>query len=367
MIPQCVPNINYEDILKRFQGYLTIENNPFLSEYKETVKFEQKIAKALKVKHAICVNNGTISLSIGLAALDIKAGDKVAVPAISQIATANAVRFIGAEVIFIDCDEKTGLMDADDLKQTLFENDIKAIIYVTFNGRSNTLEKIQTFQKITKIPILIDAAQSFGSLYANQTITNKVNRGISSYSLSFSKIITTGQGGILTTNNSKLADKIIKLKDFGRSTGGMDFHEHFGINSKFTDLQAVVGLSQISTIKERIKTKKDIYESYYSNLSFCMQELKEWETPWFIEIRVNKEQKQDLMQHLTEAGIQTRDMYMPMPNQKVYNQNRIYKGAQTFSDNNIWIPSSFSLTKSEIEYISNTIKGYYEKHSITDI
>jgi len=360
MIPQCVPNINYDDILKRFQAYLTIENSPFLSEYKETAKFEQEIAKVLKVKHAICVNNGTISLSLGLAALNIKAGDKVAVPAISQIATANAVAFIGAEVVFVDCDKSTGLMDADDLKQALFDNDIKAIIYVTFNGRSDTLEQIQNYQKITKIPILIDAAQSFGSLYAHKEITKKAKQGISSYSLSFSKIITTGQGGILTTNNSKLADKIIKLKDFGRSTGGMDYHEHFGINSKFTDLQAIVGLSQIATIKHRIKAKKAMYQCYYNQIPFCMEKLKDWETPWFIEIKISKEQKEDFMKYLTGAGIQVRDMYIPMPFQKVYNEKKGYKKAQAFSDSHIWVPSSLTLTQGAIEYITKTIKEYHE-------
>jgi len=360
MIPQCVPNINYDDILNRFKKYLTPENTPFLTEYKETQKFEQEIANFLNVKHAICVNNGTISLSLGLTALKIKAGDKVAVPAISQIATANAVTFIGGEVVFVDCDETTGLMDANSLKKILLNNDIKAIIYVTFNGRSDTLEKIQKCQKATNIPILIDAAQSFGSLYANKEITNNAHKGISSYSLSFSKIITTGQGGILTTNDSELADTIIKLKDFGRSTGGMDYHDYFGINSKFTDLQAIVGLSQIATIKDRIKAKKEIYKLYYNKLSFCMRKLKKNETPWFIEVKVDKERKQDFIKYLTKANIQTRDMYMPMPNQKVYNQNKIYKGAQNFSDTHIWIPSSFSLTKDNIEYISETIRKYYE-------
>ena len=359
MIPQCVPNINYEDILKRFRAYLTIENSPFLSEYKETVKFEQKIAKVLNVKHAICVNNGTISLSLGLKALNIKAGDKVAVPAISQIATANAITFIGAKLIFVDCDPVNGLMDADNLKETLLKHNIKAIIYVTFNGRSETLEKIQTYQEATQIPILIDAAQSFGSLYANKEITKKAKQGISSYSLSFSKIITTGQGGILTTNDSELAETIVRLKDFGRSTGGMDHHDYFGINSKFSDLQAIVGLSQISTIKDRIKAKKDIYQLYYKNLSFCMEELKDWETPWFIEVKIAKKQKQDFMKYLTDAGIQVRDMYIPMPYQKVYNKKRGYNKAQTFSDNYIWIPSSLTLTQGDVEYITKTIKEYH--------
>ena len=360
MIMQYEPNIDYDDILKRFQTYLTIDNNPFLTEYQETTKFEQEIANFLNVKHAICVNNGTISLSLGLIALKIKAGDKVAVPAISQIATANAVTFIGAEVVFVDCNESTGLMDTNSLKEVLLNNDIKAIIYVTFNGRSDTLEKIQIYQKAINIPILIDAAQSFGSLYANKKIANEAHRGISSYSLSFSKIITTGQGGILTTNDSELADTIIKLKDFGRSTDEMDYHDHFGINSKFTDLQAIVGLSQIATIKNRIKVKKEIHKLYYNKLSFCMRKLKREETPWFLEIKVDKERKQDFIKYLTEANIQTRDMYMPMPNQKIYNQNKIYKGAQSFSDTHIWIPSSFSLTKDNIEYTSETIRRYYE-------
>ena len=361
MIPQCEPNIDYDDILKRFQTYLTIDNNPFLTEYQETQKFEQEIAKFLNVKHAICVNNGTISLSLGLVALNIKAGDKVAVPAISQIATANAVTFIGAEPIFVDCDKSTGLMDPNSLIDVLLNNNIKAIIYVTFNGRSDTLDQIQTYQEIAKIPILIDAAQAFGSLYATEVITDKALAGISSYSLSFSKIITTGQGGILTTNDSMLADKIIKLKDFGRSTGGIDYHAYFGINSKFTDLQAIVGLSQIATIEDRIKTKRNIYKLYYKNLSSCMNELKEGETPWFIEIKVNKHFKQDFIKYLTEAGIQTRDMYIPMPYQKVYNQKGIYKGAQTFSDTSLWLPSSFSLTENDIDYITKTIKEYYDR------
>lgn len=357
MIKQYEPLFDYEDINKQISEYLKEKN--WITEYKKTIQLEEEISNFLGVKHCIIVNNGTISLSLALLALGIKPGDKVAIPDLTMIATANAVKFIGAEPIFVDIDTIL-CMNVYKLWENLWkDHDIKAVIYVSLNGRYN--EKIN---EITNIPIIEDNAQSFGSNNFQGKIGN--TNFISSFSFSMPKIITTGQGGCLTTNNDELANKIRKLKDFGRIKGGIDIHDEFGINAKFTDLQAIVGLSQFKTINERIERKKMIYKLYYDELKditeieFIPTDL-ELTTPWFVDIYTDN--CMELYKFLYDNEIGTRLVYPPIHSQKCYLEynNLSFPVTEHYSRRGLWLPSSLTLTEEEVIYICNKIKKFYER------
>lgn len=362
MIPQYEPFTG--DTEKR--AIIEYLDNPgFWTEYKHTREFEERIEEYLKVDNAIVVNNGTISLSIALLSLGVKAGDNIIVPDMTMIATPNAVRFIGANPIFIDIDER-GLLNFELADKAIEEYDIKAVIFVSLNGRSfnaNGLEYINKW-KNKNIGIIDDAAQSFGSKIYNGKFCGTFGCDIGSFSFSMPKIITTGQGGCLVTNNNDLAKKIRKTKDFGRSSGGCDIHETFGINSKFTELQAVLGKAQLCGIDYRVNSKKEMFEVYRNNLkdipqiTFIETNL-DIVTPWFIDIFVDD--PDGLASFLKTKGIGTRRVYPPIHSQRVYSYwNRSsFPMTEYFSKKGLWLPSSFKLTKSDIDKICNTIKEYY--------
>ena len=174
----------------------------------------------------------------------------------------------------------------------------------------------------------------------------------------------TGQGGCLTTNDDELANRIRKLKDFGRISGGIDIHDEFGINSKFTEFQAIVGLDQLKNINWRIKRKKKIYNIYYNylkhidDIEFLETDLN-ITTPWFIDIYIEK--RKELSEFLINNNIKTRNIYPSIPSQKCYNIDFNFPTTERYSSRGLWLPSSLTLKDDEIKYICNKIKEFYEK------
>jgi len=369
IIKQYEPKFDITDLNTSFTSYF--QSGGWITEYIKTQEFENKIKKFLGVKYCFVVNNGTISLSLALLAGGIKPGDEVLVPNLSMIATANAITLIGAIPIFIDIEPETLCLDLIKARQKITKN-TKAIIYVTLNGRSISPQFIRTFCVMNNLLYISDDAQSFGSSYSNNSKIGTFG-DICSFSFSMPKIITTGQGGCLVTNNDKLADKIKKLKDFGRTSESLDIYEEFGINSKFTDLQALVGLSQLKTINWRIKRKKEIYKSYYENLKniknifFTPTDLN-YVTPWFVDIFVKNPLDRDkLIKYLEKYNIKTRLIYPPINKQLCYVNHfqhfEIFENTIFYSERGFWLPSSFTLTNKDILYICDKIKKFYNSYA----
>lgn len=366
MIPQYRPIIDRESLAKETSDYIL--GDGFFTEYKKTEEFEQAICKLLNVKYCSMVNNGTISLSLALLAMGIKAGDSVLVPNITMIATCNAVKLIGAKPIFVDVNHTNLCMDLYKAQTLVEKNFVKAVIYVTLNGRSHSQEELLTFKKSCDfygVAIIQDNAQSLGSNYSNGTPISCLKGGIGSFSFSMPKIITTGQGGCLVTNDDKLAMKIKKLKDFGRMNGGMDIHDEFGINSKFTEIQAIMGLNQLNNIQVRIFSKEYIYAIYdhaLMNISEVYMFPYTGYTPWFVDIYIDDRDK--LQSYLKEKGIGTRAIYPELTSQlvnKKWLQPKTLKVSGKYSNKGLWLPSSLDIKEEEIKFICDTIKEFYAK------
>ena len=176
-------------------------------------------------------------------------------------------------------------------------------------------------------------------------------------------MISTGQGGLIVTNERQLADRVIRLKDFGRLSGGADVHNHFGINSKFTDFQAVIGIEQLKKIKKRVEIKRNLYRKYYDSLS----DIKNIEiitgnlldiTPWFMDIYV--EDRLGLKQYLSDNNIGTRVIYPLICDQPIYSEIAgDFPMARKYSDKGLWLPSSVTLTDEDVRYICKKIKDFF--------
>jgi len=339
-----------------------MQEDGFLTEFKNTKKFEDSIAEFTGSKNCIVVNNGTISLTLAALALDIKPGDEVLVPNFTMVATPNSIKMIGAKPVFVDVEAETLCLDLEQLKKKLTPK-TKAMMLVSANGRKpkTKITKFLNFAEENNIKIIEDAAQSLGSYYDKDTHIG-LKGDIGSFSFSMPKIITTGQGGALVTNNDELANKIKKLKDFGRTAGGSDIHDSIGFNSKFTEMQAVIGLEQMKKLDFRIKRKKEIWKKYRDNLSnidqisFFDHDL-DLTAPWFIDVLC--EDRENLMLHLQEASIGSRVMYPPLNEQDCYKVNGNFPVSKDIGKRGLWLPSYSQLSNEEIDYISESIIKFY--------
>lgn len=339
-----------------------MKSGGWVTEYERTREFENAICQFTGAKHCIAVNNGTISLTLALLVGGVKNGDEVLVPNLTMVATANAVILAGAKPVFVDVREDTLCMDSNDAKKQLSEK-TKALIYVSFNGRTNDPLEIDEFCQQNELLFIEDAAQSLGSYYNGKHLGTFGKIG--SFSFSVPKIITTGQGGALITDDDQIADSLRRLKDFGRAKGGIDIHDTIGYNFKFTDIQAVIGLEQMKKLDYRVKRKKEIYRKYQDELKdieaieFIPTNLSDC-SPWFIDSYVPDPDQ--LKNHLHEKQIGTRKVYPPITSQKAYSGyaiNRSFPATERYSARGLWLPSSSRLTDEEIIYICEKIREYY--------
>jgi len=339
-----------------------MDEDGFLTEFKKTEAFEQSIANYTGAKHCVVVNNGTISLTLAAMAAGVEAGDEVIVPNYTMIATPNSLRMFGAVPVFVDVEPETLCLDIA-LVAKVITSKTKAIVLVVANGRAPAvgIEAFQQFCNQHGLVLIEDAAQGLGSYYPDGTHTG-TKALVGSFSFSAPKIISTGQGGALVTNDDAVADKLRRLKDFGRASGGNDIHDSLGFNFKFTELQAVIGLCQMEKLAARVTRKKIIWQQYADQLDSCPQvKLLAHDlsitTPWFIDALV--EQREALGAYLKAEMIGTRVMYPPITQQKVYGITGSFPVAENIGDNGLWLPSSNQLTDTDITRICDAIKAFY--------
>jgi len=355
MIRQSEPYFDVNET-EAIMQYLT--SGGWLTEYRKTQELEGIIADYIGIKHCIMVPNGTLAIYAALMCLGIGEGDRVLVPDLTMIATANAVRMAGAEPVFVDIDRETLCFDTDAVK--VFDK-VKVAIVVSLNGRAPDMLWMQTWARNCYVLLIEDACQAFGSQQGGKYLGTFGACGV--FSFSPHKIITTGQGGCVVTDDDDLAYSIRLFKDFGRVCGGVDDYQVFGINLKFTDLQAVIGIEQMKAIDWRVSRKKQIFEQYYyllcdlEEIQFVVTDLNDV-TPWFVDILVRD--RDNLAYFLRERGIETRPMYPPIHLTPVY-----YTGgdegwvSDEVSNQGLWLPSSLSLADQQIEEICNAIVEFY--------
>ncbi len=341
-----------------------MDEGGFLTEYKRTKEFEEMIANFTGSKHCVVVNNGTISLTLASLVLGIEYGDEVIVPNYTMVATPNSVKMFGAKPVFVDVEPETLCLDIEKVKKAITKK-TKAIIFVSSNGRypSSGIDSFESLCNEKGIFLIEDAAQSLGSFYPDGRHIGKAGI-IGSFSFSAPKIISTGQGGALITDDDEFAKKLRKIKDFGRTTGGNDIHDTIGFNFKFTELQACIGIEQMKKLNSRIERKKEIYDTYKKNLKNVKEirlfkNNKSTTAPWFIDCLVEK--RNHLMKYLEAKGIGTRVMYPPLNDQKAYNEKGDYPVSKNVGDKGLWLPSYVQISNDEITYICKNIISFYEE------
>jgi perosamine synthetase len=339
-----------------------LDSKGWLTEFKKTREFEQLISSYVQTRHVSVVNNGTTSLIIAIMALGIGHNDEVLVPDYTMIASSNAVVLAGANPVMVDIDEENLCLDLYAAEKAITPN-TKAIMYVSINGRSHNMNRVVAFARKYGLYLIEDAAQSLGSKFNGKHLGTFGDIG----SLSFSapKIITTGQGGALLTDNEELYNRILRIRDFGRTRAGVDYHEVRGFNAKFTDIQAVIGIEQMKKLDWRVERKKEIYKLYQDllhgvdDVDFIDTNLNET-SPWFIDILVRRN-RSELISFLNERGVGSRPFYPAIHTQPPYSWVKgSFPHSENVSKQGLWLPSSSFLKDEEIEVVCNQIKSFFK-------
>lgn len=362
IIPQYEPYI--DDKTKRhICAY--VHSGGWLTEYKLTREFERRIAEYVGSKHCTMFTSGTMALW-ALAYQYVTSFCGSIIPAFTMIATANAVRATqdgayGLNINLADVDETLCLAETNWGPSY----DYATTFFVSINGRAGCLVELSKDGRWlpTKGILIEDAAQSFGSWHKGKHLGTFGKAGV--FSFSMSKVITTGNGGCVVTDDDGLAAELHRFRDFGRDKGGEDVYPGFGLNFKFTDLQAAAGLGQLETLPWRIERKREIYAHYHWHLAddapvrFIPTNVNGSETtPWFVDILVDR--RAELMAYLRERGIGTRPFYPALHETAHYASTQHFPNAEDAAHNGLWLPSSLTLTDAQIITVCDAIKEFYQ-------
>jgi perosamine synthetase len=334
----------------------------YVNEGEVTSDFEKRLADLLNVPYVVATTSGTSALYLSLAALGIGPGDEVVVPDITFIATANAARLAGATIVLADVNEKNLLLDPRAFEKVITKK-TKAVMPVHISGHAAPLEEIRALAKANGIFVVEDAAEALNSRHKGQALGTIGELGALSFSAN--KAITTGQGGAVLTRDKKLYEKIVMLKDQGRpvrGTGGNDIHFTTGYNFKLTNLQAAVGVGQLSYLHTRMKRFRElhsIYQNEFQNLKglhilpFSSEEQPLWTDAIC-------ERRDELCEHLATNGFECRKFWYPLHTQAPYkDSDQRFPVASKVGPQAFWLPSSFLLTNDDISTIVKLVKKFF--------
>jgi perosamine synthetase len=335
----------------------------FLNDGDVTSRFENQIAELLGCKHVMATTSGTTAIFLALAAAGISANDEVLVPDVTFIATANAVSLTGAKPVLVDVDPLKLTLDPAAAERAITPR-TKAIIPVHISGRAADLGPISDLAKRYGLMVIEDAAEALLSKHRGKYLGTFGKAGC--FSLSPNKTITTGQGGLVVTDDDQLHVRLRELKDQGRparGSGGDDIHDRIGFNFKFTNLQAAIGVAQLKDLPRRVDRMRRIYEHYSNGLrdvegiSVIPFRIDEGELPQWTDVLVDK--RDELYEHLASHGIRARRFWYPLHTQAPYRlPNQEFPNSSKQIPHAMWLPSAFTLSDEDVATVCAEIQSF---------
>jgi perosamine synthetase len=334
------------------------------SKGKFITQFEDSFSKFIGVKHSVAVCNGTVAIHVALLALGIGKGDEVIVPSFTYIASVNAIRYTGAEAVFVDSDIQTWQIDTNKIEEKITSK-TKVILAVHLYGQPCEIDSISKLAKKHNLFIVEDSAEAFGSLYNGKHVGTIGD--VSTFSFFGNKTITTGEGGMVVTNDPSLYEKAVHLKGQGLAKDREYYHDIIGYNYRMTNICAAIGCAQLKRAEELIEKKIQIakwYEAKLKNLPvvFHSQIGNVKHSFWMVSILLkDSEERNKIRLHLKENGIETRPTFHPVHLMPMY----ITKGlslpvAEDLGSRGINLPSYPDLIESNVEFICNEIRNFYK-------
>lgn len=370
-IPVIKPSLDSHEI----EEVTKVINSGWVTQGPKVLEFEEMFAKFVGSKYAVAVSSCTTALHLSLLVNGVKSNDEVILPSHTFIATANAVTYCGATPVFVDIDPKTFNMDSDKVESAITPK-TKAIIIVHQMGLPADIDRIIMIVKKYNLKVIEDAACAIGSEYKRRLV------GSHSDTVCFSfhprKVITTGDGGMISTNSEDIAVKLRLLRQHGMSVNDLARHNSkqviveeypiIGYNYRLTDLQAAIGIEQLKKLPEIIRKRRELagnYNNAFSDGGFLIPPfIPEYANPNYQSYCVyfNQEgniKRDNLMRCLLEKGIATRRGIMSVHREKPYrniSKHLDLKNSEYASDNAIILPLYPQMTMAEQEFVIDNIK-----------
>lgn len=325
--------------------------------------FEEGFADYLGVKHAITCCNGTVALHLALLALGIGAGDEVIIPTLTYVATANAVRYVGATPVLAESEPGTGNIDPARI-EPLITDKTKAIIPVSLYGHPCDMDIIMDIAGKHGLMVVEDAAEALGSKYREKPCGSIAD--ISTFSFYGNKALTTGEGGMVVADDDALAEKVRSLKGQGMDPQRRYWFPVVGYNYRMTNVQAAIGLAQLENVEKFIEKRRAIatwYGKYLSDIpgiTLPVEKDYAFHSYWMYTILVQDGlgmTRDSLMEHLAKNGVETRPAFYPMHVMPVYREDSAgFKCAEDFASKGINLPTFYALTENDVRHIAGFLR-----------
>jgi len=332
--------------------------------------FEEEFAKYTGVKHAVSVTSGTAALHLAVLSLGIGKGDEVIVPAFTMASPWFAVLYVGATPVFVDCELETYNIDPLKIEEKITPR-TKAIMPVHIYGHMCDMDPIMKIAEGHNLFVIEDAAEAPGGEYNGKKSGSIGDAGC--FSFYANKIITTGEGGMLTTNSDRVAQEARKYKTLYLGKGKRFVHAKIGYNYRMGNLQASVGLGELQNIEKYVKTKQWMADFYNKGLG-DINGLKLPTTKgnvrnvyWMYGLVVDEKtlgiSKEKIREKLDEKGVDTREFFYPPEDQPIFVdllKGETFPNAKHLSQNGFYIPSGLAMTQEQIKYVIKSIREVIE-------
>lgn len=360
MIPIAKPLIGEEEK----KAVVEVLESGMLASGPKVEEFEKGFAKFVGVKHAIATNSGTAALHLALLSLGIKRGDEVIVPSFSFIATANSVLFCDATPVFCDVDLKTFNINIDKIGHLITEK-TKAIMPIHLYGQSADMKPVLEIAEKYGLYVVGDAAQAHGATYNGKMIGSFGN--LECFSFYPTKNMTTGEGGMITTNNDKIAERVYSLRNHGRERTKWGYeHGRIGYNYRMTDIAAAIGIEQLKKLSGFVEKRR-------KNAKFFDENLQDVETPFVLEnaghvyhqYTIKCKDRKILINELkaNEIGF---GIYYPKPLHYYYHLQQYahedLKTSESLSQEVLSLPIHPALKQEDLEKIVDVVNGACQHH-----
>lgn len=331
-------------------------------------KFEKAFADYIGTKYAIALPSCTSALHLAYMVLNVGEGDEVVVPETTWIATAAPLKYVGAEPRFADIEPDSWCMSADSLEKTITSK-TKAIVTVDLYGNVPDYDAIFKVAKKHNLPIIEDAAEAIGAEYRGRKTGSLGEIGV--FSFHGSKTMTTGEGGMLVTNNKDYYDRALFLRDHGRNPGDFSFRSvEVAYKYKMSSMQAALGLAQIERIEELVKYKRQIFEWYQERLQNTPMQINSEAKDtrniyWMVSVILDESLKKtgkELGEFLKKSNIDTRPFFSPLSSIPAYSKEYYAKDMEIKNpvSYRIWpfainLPSGFNMTKEKVDFVCDKL------------
>ncbi|MFZ4590445.1 MAG: DegT/DnrJ/EryC1/StrS family aminotransferase [Ignavibacteria bacterium] len=359
-IPLYIPNLAGNE--KKYVNEC-LDSTWISSKGKFIKEFEDRFSEFINVKYATAVSNGTTALHLALETLGITTGDEVIVPTFTYIASVSSIIYTGATPVFVDSVEETWQMDAEDIKKKITPK-TKAIMVVHLYGQMCDMDAIMKIANDNNLFVIEDCAEAFGSQYKGKYAGTFGN--ISTFSFYGNKTITTGEGGMVVSNDYYLYDKAYHLKMHGVSTVREYWHDVIGYNYRMTNICAAIGLAQLERAEDILKKKRFIADTYNENLKglpvVTHKEAKDTvHSYWMYSIMTeNVKTREALRNFLSDNGIETRPTFYPAHTMPMFAHTyQKFRIAEELAIRGINLPSFPELKKEQVLEVCDTIKKFY--------